>query len=293
MRRSRAWLYILIVLSCSVAHAAEVPFLTGRVNDNAGLLSAQSRIDLEATLRQHEETTSNQIVVLTIASLQGEVLEQYALRVADTWKIGQKGKDNGVLLLVALQERQVRIEVGSGLEGDLPDITCGRIIRNDIVPRFKNGDYDAGIRAGVTSIISAIQESYQAGGEEEDMPLEFRIMAFSLFLAVVGLFTIVALFSSGFSSWFLFVFLIPFWWIFPSIALSPLAGKILFGLYIIGFIIGKILFRSHPGIKKWKSRISKGSGFLSGASSGFSGGSSGGFSGGGGGFSGGGASGSW
>ncbi|MCU0822306.1 MAG: TPM domain-containing protein, partial [Spirochaetes bacterium] len=136
-------LIILIICAHSV-YALDAPYLSGRVNDYAGIMSEAAVNDLEKTLKDFEQKTTCQIAVLTIKSLDGENLEQYSIKVAETWKLGQKKKDNGVLLLVAQNDRQMRIEVGYGLEGSLTDFACGRIISGEIVPQFKNGDYNAG-----------------------------------------------------------------------------------------------------------------------------------------------------
>lgn len=304
MRTTIGHAIVLVILATAVsphASGADVPFLSGRINDNAGILSEQTELELESLLKAHEDSTSNQVVVLTIAGLGGEVLEEFSVRVAETWNLGQRGKDNGVLLLVARDDRAVRIEVGRGLEGDLPDITCGTIIRKEIIPRFRDGDYDGGVRAGVSAILSAIHGSYvptedDTGGSQGD--LLPRIFAFLLFLVVVGLFTIIGVLTSGCQSWFMYAFLIPFWSMFPSLLLGRIPGIGLLALYLIGFPVAKVLFaRSERGralMKKWTSSGgffpvsgrggSSGGGFSSGG---------GGFSGGGGGFSGGGASGRW
>jgi uncharacterized protein len=288
--------FLLLPLPAGV-YSRDVPYLAGRVNDTAGLLSPQAVKELEAVLKAHEDSTSNQVVVLTIPGLEGDDLEEFSVKVAETWKIGQKEKDNGVLLLIAVHDRQVRIEVGSGLEGDLPDITCGTIIRSEIIPRFRDGDYEAGIRSGVHAILRSIEGSYSP--EPDDLPGFFtHALAFLLFLVVVGIFTVMGLLSRGFQSWFLFVFLIPFWLFFPIIFFGLEAGIVLCALYMIGFVTTKTWFvKSKTGKslqERWSSRV----GFIptggSGWSSGRSGWSSGGgFSGGGGGFSGGGASGGW
>jgi uncharacterized protein len=198
----------------------------------------------------------------------------------------------------------VRIEVGSGLEGDLPDITCGHIIRNQIVPRFKDGDYDGGIRAGVESILAAIAGAYVADGETSEKQIPDFISGlifFSFFLLIVGVFTMVATFTTGFAGWFLYVFLMPFWIAFPSASFGTVVGSTLFGLYALGIGATKIwLTRSKKGkemMKKWSKKwpAASGGSLHRGSSSGWSSGGSsgGGFSGGGGSFSGGGASGRW
>ena len=117
----------MLLLPCAAA-ALDVPQLRGRVNDTARLLTPEAATRLEQKLAGFERETSNQVVVLTVASLQGDDIDQFAIRVAEEWKPGQKGKDNGVLLIIAQAERKVRIEVGLGLQGVLPDITASRII---------------------------------------------------------------------------------------------------------------------------------------------------------------------
>ena len=121
----------LLAATASGAHALEVPPLTGRVVDRADVLSPATEAALTARLAAHEDSTSNQVVVLTVPSLDGEVLEPYATRVFRTWGLGQAAADNGVLLLVAVDDRQLRIEVGYGLEGDLTDALSGQIIRRE------------------------------------------------------------------------------------------------------------------------------------------------------------------
>lgn len=142
--------------------AAVPPLGRSHIIDQAGMLDASTESMLEATIQQEEDSSSSQMVVLTIPSLEGEDIEGFALRAFKTYKLGQKGKDNGVLLVVALQERKVRIEVGYGLEGALPDALCGRIITKDIIPYFKSGNYEQGIVNGVHSVISAIHGEYTA-----------------------------------------------------------------------------------------------------------------------------------
>ncbi len=146
------------------AAALDVPKATGYVNDQAGLLNPTTRLKIEHFLERFEKSDSTEISVLTIPSLEGESLEEYAIKVAEQWGIGQKGKDNGALLLVAKAERKVRIEVGYGLEGRLTDLLSGRIIRDEITPRFKQGDFDGGIVAGVASMAEAVRGEYQGTG---------------------------------------------------------------------------------------------------------------------------------
>ena len=297
---------LLLVAGVVSVQATEVPYLGGRVNDNAGLLTSETSAALEAMLKAHEDSTSNQVVVLTVNTLEGEEIEPFAIKVAETWKLGQKGKDNGVLLLVSKNERKVRIEVGRGLEGNLTDLTCGRIIRHEIVPRFKEGDFDGGVRAGVESILAAIAGEYTAdtagGGSDGIVGMGMNLFAFGFFLLIITPFTLVAFFSRGFPSWFLYAFLIPFWTAFPMATIGAIAGGVLCAAYLIGFPTAKFIMANTPGGKAWAekwgkfmmSRSGHGGGWGSGGggwASSSSGSSS--FSGGGGSFSGGGSSGSW
>lgn len=185
-----AWLFKLLPAVVSLlllplsAVALDVPPATGYVVDRAGLLSPGTRLKLEQFLENFEKSDSTQLAVLTVPSLEDEDLEGYAIKVAESWGIGQKGKDNGALLLVAKAERKVRIEVGYGLEGRLTDLLAGRIIDYEITPRFKQGDFDGGVIAGVASMAEAVRGEYQgtgrAGGKKENNP--WGILALFLFL---------------------------------------------------------------------------------------------------------------
>lgn len=155
---------VLFVLLAAPGHALEVPPATGYVNDRADLLSSGVELKLEQFLRQFEKSDSTQLVVLTIPSLEGENLATYSLKVAETWGIGQRGKDNGALLLIAQKERRMRIEVGYGLEDRLTDLLTGRILDREIRPRFKQGDYDGGVMAGVVAMAKAVRGAYQGNG---------------------------------------------------------------------------------------------------------------------------------
>jgi uncharacterized protein len=152
----------LTLLALAVVQAAEPEFppLTGRVNDRAGLLSERDEQELEAALARFEVETTNQIVVVTVESLQGLPIEDYGYQLGRHWGIGQAGKDNGALLIVAPEEREVRIEVGYGLEGELTDARSRTIIETSILPRFRQGDFAAGIKAGVAAMIETLGGSY-------------------------------------------------------------------------------------------------------------------------------------
>ncbi len=137
--------------------ALDVPPLSGRIVDLAHIIPADVAAALDQELEAHETKTGNQVAVLVLPSLDEEPLEAYSHRVATTWALGQKSRDNGVLLLIALRERKVRIEVGYELEGTLTDLRSSRIIRNTIVPRFRAGDMPGGIADGVRAILHTIE----------------------------------------------------------------------------------------------------------------------------------------
>jgi uncharacterized protein len=289
-----------ILFFCAAFFVSEaqrtVPELWGvRVHDEAKILSASKVQQLEAQLKQHEDSTSNQIAILIIPSLDGEVLEEYSLKVAEKWQLGKKERDNGVLLLIALEDRKMRIEVGYGLEGALPDITCNQIIRNEIAPEFRRNNYDAGVQAGIDAIINAIAGEYTAdiaSNEMEEIPWFVGLFVFG----VLGLFSLIGLLTKGGAGWFLYVFLIPFYAAFPFALYGWETGKIILLGHIIGFPVLKIIFKQMG----WSTLESSGG---TGSGGGWSGGgwssggggwsSGGGFSGGGGSFGGGGSSGSW
>ncbi len=148
------------------AFALEVPRLTGRVNDYANILTSGQKTSLENFLKKVETASFAQVVLLTINSLEGETLEDFSMSVAEKWKLGQKDKDNGVLLLVAVKDKKIRIEVGYGLEGALTDLKCGYIIRQLIVPDFKSGKFYNGINEGLTAITGLITKEYEISPEQ-------------------------------------------------------------------------------------------------------------------------------
>ena len=164
MRRSL--LILLLFSSCLSAQGQrDVPELANhRVHDDAGILSAETVAYLEQSLRTFEDSTSNQIAILTVPDLEGESIDQFGIRVAEAWKLGTADRDNGVILLVALQDRKMRIEVGQGLEGPLPDAICNRIIRNEMAPAFRRKQYDEGVIAAIEGIRQAIKGEYKGSG---------------------------------------------------------------------------------------------------------------------------------
>lgn len=150
-------LVLTAVLLVVVAVAAELPALTGRVVDNAGIINAEAERTLTERLAAFERESSDQIVVATISSLNGEAIEPYANRLFRTWELGQAGENNGVLLLVALNDRKMRIEVGYGLEGTLTDLHSKLIIENTLVPAFRAGDFSGGIAKAIDDVIMVLQ----------------------------------------------------------------------------------------------------------------------------------------
>jgi uncharacterized protein len=151
----------------SAVAAPDVPLLVSRVNDGAGMISPQAEAALEAKLADLEKNESTQVVILTVPSLEGEPIEDFSIRVAEAWKIGQKGVDNGVLFLVSRDDRKVRIEVGYGLEGRLTDLLAGRIVQNEVTPAFRAGQFDAGFQRGVDAILLAVRGEYKAAPAKE------------------------------------------------------------------------------------------------------------------------------
>ncbi|KHK00718.1 TPM domain-containing protein [Desulfovibrio sp. TomC] len=272
-------LFAVLALLAATALALGVPRLQGRVNDTARLLSPDAAARLDSQLAAFERTDSTQVVVLTIPSLEGEPLEDYSVKVAQAWGIGQKGKDNGVLLLVSKNDRKVRIEVGYGLEGRLTDALTGRIIDNAIVPAFKAGNFDAGIEAGVKGIIEGSRGEYTAPPETEKSSGHDDNAFFGLFILAMILTALLsgmpALARAG-----IFGVALPVLGAFFALPLAMLA-LLLVGGVVLG-LVGPFLFRGGRG---------GGGGFFIGG--GGTSGGGGGFSGGGGSFGGGGSSGSW
>ena len=163
-----------------------IPELWGqRVHDDAHVLKQETIHALELKLQAFEDSTSNQIAILTTSSLEGEVLEEYSLKVAETWKLGKKEKDNGVLLLIVVDDRKMRIEVGHGLEGVLTDAHSSRIIRNELTPNFRKSDYDTGITAAIDAIIKSIGGEYSAEDGDDGMSTTNILLMVAIFLICV------------------------------------------------------------------------------------------------------------
>jgi uncharacterized protein len=263
-----------------------VPPLAARVIDLTGTLSGAAVNRLETQLAQFESRKGSQIAVLIVPTTQPEDIEQFGIRVADQWKLGRKGIDDGAILLIAKDDRRARIEVGYGLEGALPDAIAERIVEDTIAPHFKLGDYDGGVEAGIAQMISVVN------GEplpEPDRRWEQHRGASNLLpLALIGVVV-----ASGVLRALLGRLL-------GSVATGGLAGAIVWlishwlllglGAGVLAFLFA-LLLGSNRG---WSTGGGWGGGFGGGWGAGWGGSrGGGGFSGGGGGFGGGGASGSW
>jgi uncharacterized protein len=192
MRSGIRILSLLLIVAGPLAPALAAPTfpaLTGRVVDDAGILSPAAEADLTAKLAALETKTTDQLVVATLPSLQGYDIADYGYQLGRHWGIGQAGKDNGALLIVAPNEREVRIEVGYGLEGDLTDAVTKVIIENAIIPKFRSGDMEAGIVAGVddiTKVLSGAAGEYQelARRQNETSPEDYEWLIPVLFFAL-------------------------------------------------------------------------------------------------------------
>jgi uncharacterized protein len=286
-----AGLALLLAASLSQAQVA-VPALTARVTDLTGTLSGEAVTRIEAKLADLEAKKGSQIAVLMLPTTQPEDIEQFGIRVEDAWKLGRKGVDDGAYLIVAKNDRRVRIEVGYGLEGALPDAIANRIITETITPHFKLGDYDGGVEAGVDQMISVVNG--------EPLPAPDRKWEHHSNLGnLLPLLLVVVFVASG-------VLRAIFGRLLGSVATGGLTGGIawlLSHLLPIGLGAGIVAFLfamlAGYGSRGWSAGSGWGGGFGGGLGGGLGGGfrggggGGGGFSGGGGGGGGGGASGGW
>lgn len=286
---------LLAALWSSSLLAAEVPVpeLRARVADRTATLDQASTAALEERLRAFEDRTGSQIAVLVISTTQPEAIEQYALRVVEAWQLGREGVDDGALLLVAVEDRSVRIEVGYGLEGALTDLVSRRIISESILPSFRSGDIPGGIELGVDRMI-AVAEGEDLPEPQSDWdpgPLAGLrgLLPFLLILAFIGgsvLRAVLGRFWGSLASGSVVGFVA--WLVSGLMGVALLAAFITFlAMLLGGSRTGGGRWSNHPRAGK-----SSGGGWTSGGwgGGGFGGG---GFSGGGGSFGGGGASGSW
>lgn len=264
--------FMLFASSAGLA-LAEAPLLdlTGRVVDSAGIVGDRAA-EIEGLLTAYEQATGNQIAVATIPTLDGTPLEDYSIHLAEKWQLGRADNDNGVILLVAMQERAIRIEVGYGLEPVLPDGAAGEIIRTYMAPHFRQGNYSEGVWSGVSAIIRRISPDFRYEGMAPVRTVQLSGKA------IQGIFGAIVVFI-----------------IFIS-ALASIAGRRSMRGYRGGLTssIGQAILWGLLLNSSSSRRGNRGGGFGGGGfGGGFGGGGGGGFSGGGGGFGGGGASGGW
>ena len=306
----KKWLFLLIFFLWGLPYSAyglEVPKLQGYVNDYAGMISPPAKSKIEEALRAFEQSDSTQIVILTILSLEGENIEEYGIKVGEAWKIGKKGKDNGVLFIVSKQERKIRIEVGYGLEGKLTDLVSGRIIDQVIKSRFSAGDFDGGFIAGVSSLIDATRGEFRG----ERRPAQRGQRSISPFLSIFLFFAIFTLILGSLSRVLGGVIgalgLPTLVYLFASVASIPISSLLAIFGFGAGFFLPSLF--SSGGSRRDANRqhrrggffygpgaggFSSGGGGFGGGDSSGGGGDGGSFEGGGGGsFGGGGASGDW
>ena len=287
-----------LLWSDAASALVEVPALTARVQDGAGLLSAAEEQALTNQLAAFETETQHQIVVLTLPSLEGEAIEAFSIRVAEAWKIGQAEFDNGLILIVAAKDRRARIEVGYGLEGAIPDALAAQIMREHMIPEFKRGAMSAGVQRGVDAIVAAargeVLPERPRTRSQKDSPLGYEsALHTSLFAGFFGMMLGGAVGAKK-------------GWLRPPVggASAGLIGWLISSSMGIG--LAAAIFAAMGGLLFWLSPpssggFSRGGGYRSSRHGGFGGGGfgrgggfgGGGFGGGGGGFGGGGASGGW
>ncbi|HET7831629.1 MAG TPA: YgcG family protein [Gallionella sp.] len=281
MTRNWVWLLLLALALIGTAQAeVAVPPLTQRVTDLTATLDAQQSQALETRLAEFEKNKGAQLAVLIVSTTQPETIEQYGIRVVEAWKLGRKNVDDGALLLVAKNDRTLRIEVGYGLEGVLTDLTSHRIIDEIIVPYFKRGEFYSGIDAGMTAIMKVVQGEPLPAPQSQRTPISEKYDIQSMLFVAFGLVVVVGGMLRALLGRFPAAVLMG--GILGGLAwllVAPLLVAVLVGLMAFVFVL---LGGSRHGFGGYH-----GGGFGGG---GFGGG---GFSGGGGGFGGGGASGRW
>ncbi|GBG03868.1 hypothetical protein AZSI13_31950 [Azospira sp. I13] len=276
-------LLLLLCLGSLAAAWAQVPVpaLTARVTDLTGTLSEAQRQSLESRLAAFEKAKGAQVAVLLVPTVKPESIEQYGIRVAEAWKLGRKGVDDGLILLMARNDREVRIEVGYGLEGVVPDVVAKRIIEETMVPRFRAGDLAGGIEDGVDRLLQVISGEplpapapavADGGGGGADVDLLFPLFMIAVVAGNVLRALLGRLLAAGVCGGL-------------AAGVAGLLGASLFGIAGIGILVFIFILAGGSGFSGGRG----GGGGWSGGG-GFSGG---GFSGGGGSFGGGGASGRW
>jgi uncharacterized protein len=272
-------LFLTIVCSAGAADVAVPPFHS-YVTDLTETLSPQQRDALEQTLRTFAAKKGSQVAVLLVPTTAPETIEQYSIRVVDNWKLGRKGVDDGVLLLLATQDRKVRIEVGYGLEGAIPDAIANRVIDEVMIPYFKRGDYFGGIQAGVHQLMRLVEGEPLPAPSKRDTAWEGMQAWLPVMLigTMVGGFVLRAMFGRLLGAGL-------------TAGLAGVIGWLLFGSLLFGIVIGLFVFFFVVGGGTGRPPGYGGWGYPMGG--GWGGGGGDGVSGGGGGFGGGGASGRW
>jgi len=305
MNAAKAVLVALLVGWIVPAFAlVAVPPLTGRVVDQTGTLSGGDIASLTQTLKDLETRKGSQIAVLIVPTTEGEAIEQFSIRVAEAWKIGRKKIDDGALLVVAKNDRHLRIEVGYGLEGALTDATTKRIIDEDITPKFKSGDFAGGISAGVNRMIRVVNGEKLPAPEPAhwETPELLSYLNPGNPLVIFGLIILAAVLRSALGRFIGALATGGIVGVFAWFVAGSLAASILLGVtaFVVTFVVQNMA-STGPPVRRgrhgsddggWVTGGGGGS-WSGGSSSGSSSGDSGGFSGGGGSFGGGGASGSW
>jgi uncharacterized protein len=208
MKLLSVFFFTVFLALTSTVSAFEVPTLTGPVMDQAGLLQARTQQSLEDDIYQFKEKTGAQIQVLIVKTLNDEPIENVTIQIFDKWKLGDEKKDTGILFLVAAADKKMRIEVGQGLEGSVPDVIAKRIIVEVVRPFFQRGQFDVGIQAGVASI-----EHYITTGDasfldnNQNAPKKGKIPVQYLLFGFVGIFIILFMFSPALALQLLFALL--------------------------------------------------------------------------------------
>ena len=287
---------VVTTAGSALAQGPNLPEYQGFVNDYAGLLSPAVKTQLDARLSQLEKETTAEVAVVTVKSLEGDSIDEYAVRLFEKWKIGKKDKNNGVLFLVALDDRKMRIEVGYGLEPLITDGRAGRIRDNDVIPRFKQDDYEGGIVAGVASIEKYIRDGTPPAPLEEN-PVK---SAFGDWVGVLFFMTIITIYLSGFMARSKNIWMGGVWGAIAGAIIGLAIGGIvaiivaLLVFMLLGLLTDFVLSRNYQKlVESGKSTDwhRTGGGFWGGGGGGGGGGGFGGF--GGGSSGGGGASGGW
>lgn len=276
MKRILFLLFNFSLLTFNFASAQALPKPAGRITDLAGVIDPATETDLDRRIDRVEQQTSSEIAVATVASLNGMSIEEYANRLFREWGVGRAKQDNGVLVVVAPNEREMRIEVGYGLEGVLPDGLAGEVIREQFTPRFRDGDYSGGIRDGVGRVIEVVERhqvltaeelaQFNEGNSGDDVPYWIAIPFFGLFVTIgFGMLGIGLRSKTGFP-----VLFGSFFGGMPLLMSMAVIGQLVFAtlvpwavaMFVVGYRLG--------GRKSWRDAFrNNGKGGSGGSSSGW------------------------